>query len=30
MELKDTVKLMISDDWRDRMLAEWLQLNGFS
>ena len=26
MELKDTVKLMLSDDWRDRMLAEWLQV----
>lgn len=26
MELKDTVKLMLSDDWRERMLAEWLQL----
>ena len=26
MELKDTVKLMLSDDWRDRLLAEWRQL----
>ena len=26
MELKDTVKLMLSDDWRDRLKAEWLQL----
>ena len=26
MELKDTVQLMLSDDWRERMLAEWLQL----
>lgn len=25
MELKDTVKLMLSDDWRDRLKAEWLQ-----
>lgn len=29
MELKDTVKLMLSDDWRDRLKAEWLQaMNG--
>lgn len=26
MELKDTVKLMLSDDWRDRLKAEHLQL----
>lgn len=26
MELKDTVQLMLSDDWRENMLAEWLQL----
>ena len=26
MELKDTVNLMLSDDWRDRLKAEHLQL----
>jgi len=26
MELKDTVNLMLSDDWRDRLKAEWLQV----
>ena len=26
MELKDTVQLMLSDDWRDRLKAEHLQL----
>lgn len=26
MELKDTVKPMLSDDWRDRLLAEWMQV----
>lgn len=26
MELKDTVKLMLSDDWRDRLKAEWMQV----
>lgn len=25
MELKDTVDLMISDDWKDRLKAEYLQ-----
>lgn len=25
MELKDTVKLMTSDDWKDRFIAEYLQ-----
>lgn len=25
MELKDTVKLMLSDDWRDRLKAEHLE-----
>lgn len=32
MELKDTVDLMLSDDWKDRLKAEYLQcvirLNG--
>lgn len=26
MKLEDTVYFMLSDDWRDRMLAEWLQV----
>lgn len=26
MELKDTVNLMLSDDWKDRLKAEHLQL----
>lgn len=25
MELKDTIKLMLSDDWRDRLKAEYWQ-----
>lgn len=25
MELKDTVDLMLSDDWKDRLKAEYLQ-----
>lgn len=25
MELKDTVKLMLSDDWRERLLGEYYQ-----
>ena len=25
MELKDTVELMLSDDWKDRFKAEYLQ-----
>ena len=27
MELKDTVKLMLSDHWQDRLKAEYLQLD---
>ena len=25
MELKDTIELMTSDDWKDRFIAEYLQ-----